>query len=67
MINIKKLKKTYNDKLILDIDELVLNENNIYAIIGENGSGKSTLAKILAGIVKTDSNDDMYNSFINQI
>ena len=67
MINIKKLKKTYNDKLILDIDELVLNENNIYAIIGENGSGKSTLAKILAGIVKTDSNDDMYNIFINQI
>lgn len=67
LIIIKKLRKTYNEKLILDVHDLTLSENNIYAIIGENGSGKSTLAKILAGIVPTDDNDSLYDIFINQL
>lgn len=67
MIYIKNIKKIYNDKIIIDIKELELSENSIYAIIGENGSGKSTFAKIMAGILKTDSKDDFYDIIKNQI
>ncbi len=67
MIYIKNIKKTYNEKLILDVKDLSFSENNIYAIIGENGSGKSTLAKIIAGIVKTDDNINVYDIFTSQL
>lgn len=67
MIYIKNIKKTYNEKLILDVKDLAFSENNIYAIIGENGSGKSTLAKIIAGIVKTDDNINVYDIFTSQL
>lgn len=67
MIYIKNIKKTYTEKLILDVKDLAFSENNIYAIIGENGSGKSTLAKIIAGIVKTDDNINVYDIFTKQL
>ncbi len=54
MINISSIKKTYNEKKILDTDITFFEEGKIYAIIGENGSGKSTFAKILAGLVLDD-------------
>ena len=55
MINIKNIKKTYNNQIVLDIDSLSLEEGNFYIIIGPNGSGKSTLAKILSGLLTDDS------------
>lgn len=55
MINIGNIKKTYNNQVVLDINNLSLEEGKIYVVIGANGSGKSTLAKIISGLLLDDS------------
>ncbi|MGA1846826.1 ATP-binding cassette domain-containing protein [Deferribacter abyssi] len=49
-IEISRLRKKINDKVILDIDNAVVEKNKITAIYGLNGSGKSTLFNIIAGV-----------------
>ncbi|MEO0298870.1 MAG: ABC transporter ATP-binding protein [candidate division WOR-3 bacterium] len=52
MIHIKDLKFSYTkDKEFMKIDELIIDENGIYSLIGENGSGKTTFLKLLCKIL----------------
>lgn len=53
-MKVTNLKKTYGQKVVLDIDELEFEEGKIYAIVGANGSGKSTLIRVMAGTVASD-------------
>lgn len=46
-LNIEHLSKEYNGKKILDIENLVIEQGTITAIIGANGAGKSTLLNII--------------------
>lgn len=55
MIKVKNLRKTYNNQLILGIDEFAIDRNGVYLITGPNGSGKSTFGKMLAGIECDDN------------
>ena len=54
ILEIKNLKKSYNNKRILDIDSLEIEKGAIYGLIGKNGAGKSTLMKLILGLVKKD-------------
>lgn len=54
ILEVKNLKKSYNNKRVLDIDSLTIEERSIYGLIGKNGAGKSTLMKIVLGLVKKD-------------
>lgn len=54
ILEIKNLKKSYNNKRVLDVDYLDIKEKSIYGLIGKNGAGKSTLMKIVLGLVKKD-------------
>lgn len=49
MLEIKNLKVSIEDKLILDDLSLTVRAGEVAAIMGPNGSGKSTLAYVLAG------------------
>lgn len=49
-VKLRNITKKYQDKLVLDIEELELREGAITGIIGPNGSGKSTLMRIIAGL-----------------
>lgn len=60
MYQINNVKKSYNGKLIVDVDALNLQEGDYYAIIGANGSGKSTFAKLIASIIKDDNNKEIH-------
>ncbi len=48
-------KKTYGDRVVLDVD-FTFEEGKKYALIGANGSGKSTLLQIIDGQLKPDHN-----------
>ena len=45
LIKVDKLKKYYEDKLILDIDKFEISSGDRIGLIGENGCGKTTLIK----------------------
>ena len=49
LLEIKELKVSINENIILDNLNLKVNKGEIHAIMGPNGSGKSTFSKILAG------------------
>lgn len=42
------LSKHYEDKTVLDIENLTINRGEVLAVIGPNGSGKSTLLRLIA-------------------
>ena len=48
MIEVRNLKKSYKDKLVLDRINLTLENGKIYGLVGRNGVGKTTLMKILS-------------------
>lgn len=52
MIDVKRLKKEYGERTVLDIDTLEISDGEILAVAGANGSGKTTLLKILAGQIR---------------
>ncbi|WP_237037529.1 ABC transporter ATP-binding protein [Mediannikoviicoccus vaginalis] len=57
ILEIKNLKKSYNNRRVLDIDSLKIEEGSIYGLIGKNGAGKSTLMKLILGLVKKDDGE----------
>ena len=52
---LNKLKKSYRDQTIININRLEFHRGTIYGIVGPIGSGKSTLLKMLGGKVKQSS------------
>lgn len=62
MIEIKKVTKTYNNK-IKAIRDLSLNipDGKIVGFIGLNGAGKTTLIKMMTGILKPDKGSIIIN------
>ena len=54
MIMIHDLQKSYQQRTVLQIEELSLPVGKRYALIGPNGAGKSTLLKLLAGVLSAE-------------
>jgi len=54
IFKVRNLKKVYNNKIMLDVDNLNFQEGKIYAVVGPNGSGKTTLLNILNLLEKPD-------------
>ena len=62
---LKNIKKSYNNKIVLDIKKSVIPLKGIIAIIGWSGSGKSTLLNIISLIDYPDvENNNLYPPLI---
>lgn len=57
MIELKNVIKRRKNNFELNIPDLKIKSNRIYALLGKNGAGKSTTIKIMLGIEKKDSGE----------
>lgn len=53
-ILLTKLKKSYEENVVLDIEEAFLEAGNVYGLVGTNGVGKTTLLNLIEGSLKPD-------------
>lgn len=54
-LSVQQLRKTYGERVVLDVDGLMLKSGVSYALVGPNGSGKSTFLRILGGVADQSS------------
>jgi tungstate transport system ATP-binding protein len=57
LLSIQRLRKSFHQRCLLDIENLVIEQSRAYVLTGANGSGKSTLMRILAGLESADAAD----------
>ena len=57
IIEIKNLKKKYDDKFELGEIDIRIPKGVIVGLIGENGAGKTTLIKLMLNIIKSDNGE----------
>lgn len=50
LLSVHGLQKRFRERLLIDIESLVIDLAGAYVLTGINGAGKSTLLKILAGL-----------------
>ncbi|PWI06275.1 ABC transporter, partial [Streptomyces sp. NWU339] len=48
------LRKSYDDKVVLNGVDLTVPEKTIFSLLGPNGSGKTTIVKILSTLITAD-------------
>ncbi len=57
VVEIKNLKKSFNDRVVLNNVNLDLYERENLAVLGRSGSGKSVLIKCMVGLLRADEGD----------
>lgn len=52
MITVNNLVKAYNQRVVLDIDHLQINEGELFGLVGNNGAGKTTLFRLMLDLIR---------------
>lgn len=60
MIEVKNIRKSFNDKTVIDDVSAVMKAGQCNLIIGSSGSGKTVLMKCMVGLFEPDSGDVLY-------
>ncbi|MTI69716.1 MAG: ABC transporter ATP-binding protein [Firmicutes bacterium] len=63
MIEIKKLNKSFKDKLIIDKLNLEVKKGDIFGFLGPNGSGKTTTIRMLLNLIYPDDGTIKINGY----
>src|SRR5438067_6396186 len=61
MIEIKHIKKGFDDKIIIEDVSAVMNTGQCNLIIGASGSGKTVFMKCIIGLFTPDNGDILYD------
>jgi ABC-2 type transport system ATP-binding protein len=56
-IDVRGLRKSYGDKLVLDGIDLNVAEGTIFSLLGPNGAGKTTAVQILSTLITADAGE----------
>lgn len=67
LLAVADLRKSYDGKVLLDIDRFSLERGATYLLQGDNGSGKTTLLRILAGLATADAGTMMFDGVPHDI
>ena len=65
ILEIKNLKKSYGEHIILDEIDFDINPGEIIGLIGRNGAGKTTLMKSILGLVSIDEGEIIFDGHKN--
>lgn len=55
MIELSQVKKTFEQQTVVNLDNLKIEQGEIYGLIGPNGAGKSTIMKMICGLLAPTS------------
>lgn len=66
-IALKGITKSYNEKVVLSVENAFFKAGCIYGLIGTNGVGKTTLLEILNGSLKPDSGEVIHDGHIEMV
>lgn len=61
LYELRKIKRVFKGKAVLDISELELDAHQIYTLIGPNGAGKTTLLHLLAFLDQPSAGELWFN------
>ncbi|MCF0160547.1 MAG: ATP-binding cassette domain-containing protein [Bacteroidaceae bacterium] len=54
-IRIENLKKTFGEKVAVNIESYTIHDGDLLGLVGNNGAGKSTLFRLIMDLIKADS------------
>ena len=57
ILEIKDIKKSFNEKVVLDGVSFTIKSGKIVGLLGKNGSGKSTIIKLVNDLLTVDSGE----------
>lgn len=60
-IDVRGLRKSYKEKVVLDGVDLTVNPGTVTALLGPNGAGKTTTVHILSTLLRPDSGTALIN------
>jgi|SRR6185436_6022409 len=61
MIEVRDLKMSYGEKLVLDVDSFSFSTSQVHGIVGLNGAGKTTFFNLLAKFIKPRAGEFLLN------
>jgi len=61
-LTIENLRKTFGEKVALDINYYVVHEGEMVGLVGNNGAGKTTLFRLVLDLLRPDSGVARINS-----
>ena len=61
MISIENLTKTYENKEVLNIDQLSIKKGERFGLVGNNGAGKTTLFNLILDLVKPNTGQILHH------
>jgi ABC-type Fe3+/spermidine/putrescine transport system ATPase subunit len=61
-IKLKNISKSYSDLQALNNISLEIKDKEYFIILGPTGAGKTTLLKIIAGLIKSDSGEIIFDN-----
>ncbi len=67
ILKLSNIRKSYQGKSVLNLDEISIKRGEVYGLIGPNGAGKSTLMKIISSLIQADSGDiEIFGQILHQ-